>query len=834
MCSFCGNFFRDFQRCLEHAAGVHGASGIEKSISKLRPIKRKQIRKIKSIKIEAPTGQRHHRVSGCKAASITKKVEFEMLKESRTIEELFDAELNGNSMFPLYHLPCSEDLKESNGSIKDENLTMISNVRWNGLKYSCQCGVQLTSCLSLKLHMDQHNNESYLQCQYCENGGAKTIFGYLNHMSNKHYEHLKLCCPLCSIMFYDVISLWAHVLQNHPEIKRIRKCFIPCYICGHFTDSLKNLKIHKTMHINQDSMKSYIWFKNNFSAEMNTDIRKSKHLLAISEYDRNDDGSVKDNALVKYPKWNELSLRCEECDISLSPIEFQLHQQNSHPDARGSKFFCHCGSGFGQFQSYVNHQFLKHDPRLSYCCLNCSQVFWSYVALHNHYAACHFATRAYICLICGNHFREVHQINSHVSVHGIKPYDTDPITEALSLQAITRKDNKKFKNRGKGFISAISSQFADVGETLDFPDFQIKKEMEDENEPEESKSADEDEAGGEDEYAIENSNENSLAGSFSSESMSSDESSKRSVKKRKLESKSNDVARSYDELFCDELNGKSRFSLICHLNILKDLKLPNGEISRAGLSEIQGKLWNEMIFKCSGSCKFTCQSPFDLKYHCDHEHSKTTVSMKCPECTGPSFSDINSLISHVTGHFEALMFCCILCSKLFYDMTSLWKHYRASHRNNGDVKKLFPCIYCGAYKSNLKELISHKDDHVKLENSENVRKFREFFKNELSLELTQSICNLKLYDFERLPDGTMIKEAEGRFVQWNALVVKCPVCPVTVNSSYDLHKHQIEEHPEKKPTFPCPMGCSEKTYNKMTVYANHMASAHYSHLYYCW
>lgn len=74
----------------------------------------------------------------------------------------------------------------------------------------------------------------------------KRIFGFINHVTSKHEEHLKHCCLVCDKFYVNLELLHQHLTASHVvESKEI----FQCPACGQFRDSSSTLCKHfSSMH----------------------------------------------------------------------------------------------------------------------------------------------------------------------------------------------------------------------------------------------------------------------------------------------------------------------------------------------------------------------------------------------------------------------------------------------------------------------------------------------------------------------------------------------------------------------------------------------------------
>ena len=109
---------------------------------------------------------------------------------------LFRDELDGKSLLK----PCTLGLlscdRNADGTISDALSKQIGTIRFSDLKYKCNlCAEEeLPTLVHLKVHYEREHvgdtkNLNY-NCSVC-NVVCKNLSAYLNHVSRKHFGHLK-------------------------------------------------------------------------------------------------------------------------------------------------------------------------------------------------------------------------------------------------------------------------------------------------------------------------------------------------------------------------------------------------------------------------------------------------------------------------------------------------------------------------------------------------------------------------------------------------------------------------------------------------------------------
>lgn len=141
----------------------------------------------------------------------------------------------------------------------------------------------------------------------------------------------------------------------------------------------------------------------------------------------------------------------------------------------------------------------------------------------------------------------------------------------------------------------------------------------------------------------------------------------------------------------------------------------DGEVPREWLSDYENfKTWDEFTFVCKEHCKIKFDNLFS---YCVHQEQvpRTNRMIQCNQCQqqfkGCGF--LASFINHTAAnHYQHLKFCCIVCSRVFFNMPSLLQHCKSQH---GDIElyDVYPCLECGAYKFSYTNLKTHKAVHDK-------------------------------------------------------------------------------------------------------------------------
>lgn len=163
----------------------------------------------------------------------------------------------------------------------------------------------------------------------------------------------------------------------------------------------------------------------------------------------------------------------------------------------------------------------------------------------------------------------------------------------------------------------------------------------------------------------------------------------------------------------EKLFGKSsRLDRFETIQISKTKLLKSGEVPPKWLEEFKDfETWNQLKFNSNGE---TFDGMFALLTNNQKTVSEIFRSVSCQWCpktlTGRSY--ISTFINHVVRQhsLKSLKFCCLICSKVFYNIPFLSKHYQNDHSD--DRLSIFPCFECGLYCQSIVHLKKHKKQHI--------------------------------------------------------------------------------------------------------------------------
>ncbi|CRL04955.1 CLUMA_CG018172, isoform A [Clunio marinus] len=158
---------------------------------------------------------------------------------------------------------------------------------------------------------------------------------------------------------------------------------------------------------------------------------------------------------------------------------------------------------------------------------------------------------------------------------------------------------------------------------------------------------------------------------------------------------------------------KSKLQPFENIMIDKSKLLADNEVPRLWLTRFKHfQSWDNFLYKCHEHCdeKIRGLHKF-INHYILHNVSMAKYSVSCHLCEHRTFAGpkgFNSYVNHMTRHNECLKFCCIVCSKVFFDVPSLAKHYHVQHP--GDYPRnigIYKCLDCGLCCQSIGHLKSH-------------------------------------------------------------------------------------------------------------------------------
>lgn len=668
------------------------------------------------------------------------------------------------------------------GDVPEIHLTHLDPIRWSRLVRNCeQCDVTFKNLIEFSVHQEASHSSKVMPvtCHFCSYSFRK-VYTYMNHLLNKHLhlEHLRYCCLVCDVMFYNLKLLFIHVQDYHyDEARRIFQCLI----CGHHSENLGLLKRHKRVHDYDEECSEIA----KIYAGMEEESLKLN--LIVDDAYKKEDGTVSVDCKTRFVKWTDYDIICSLCTTAtgLKPIDYYSHHQNEHMEYNvfgkcpaAYRFTCKdCPSEtFASLIAFYSHQVYKHcHNELSYRCMVCSKLFWNYVAYSHHLKFFHPSFRHFLCLLCGKMLDRYSLFKHHlVAVHG---------SDTTSLKRRKREVMIRPKSAERPKRSKVEKQ--------------IVKEESDESE-EDSESEYDDEISSDDiplkhkrkERKLRKTNDRKI------------ESTKRRPNNRHRTEKQSLYGPELDtpeKLYAPEISGQSVFTSSLYLNISVNVKLTDGEVSEElassqGLSSLR---WKDLLV-CA-VCKIKYQNIMGLTEHIMKHHGSRSRAFGCYNCDieyGALYE--SSLVNHMVErhYYEHLKFCCLVCSKMFFDLLSLVHHYKV---HDGEFEILV-CFICGFYAKTLDDLKEHKAYHVQMENSKPENQLLcEKVLERFNKGIEANTFNIDVADYERNPDGTVTLECQRRFsIDWNFAQYQCPLCFVSHSNPFELFVHLRLKHPKEQ------------------------------------
>ena len=289
-----------------------------------------------------------------------------------------------------------------------------------------------------------------------------------------------------------------------------------------------------------------------------------------------------------------------------------------------------------------------------------------------------------------------------------------------------------------------------------------------------------------------------------------------------------------EKLFSDVINGGGSTTSSLHININQNFKTPV-EISvdvalKEGLSQSR---WKDLL--CCGLCYIDFDNIIELNNHIERIHGSRNKAYGCKNCeiNYTALFDSSLVNHHIERHYrEHLKFCCLVCSKLFYDVPSLVRHY------NVHKYEIMICYICGFYAKSLNELKDHIAYHIQIESSkpENQILCEKVMEKYLSGKEANTF-NTEIELDERNSDGTVTNECQNKFqVDWSFSKQHCPIgsCTNQTSRPFELFVHLRLKHPKEsdqvKKIYSCNICAEKKDFSGMHYFYNHLAENHFSSL----
>ena len=522
----------------------------------------------------------------------------------------------------------------------------------------------------------------------------------------------------------------------------------------------------------------------------------------IADKDKLDDGEILESALPlhTFPRWSKFIDACHLCNGPVGNFnELNLHHHTVHNTQDFIVKCSQCDANFNRLFVFMNHMTSRHsNHHLMHCCLMCNKVFQNLKQLQHHAKLEHDHEYKDIhqCQLCGLFLDSSSLLHKHVTSFHFLEDGKATKSKRRSIEEVEQSLRLKRSKSEKVLIK-----------------------VEDENTTGK-------------EYLNSESDEASSLEGKPSRSRRKREAKRHGGLKRSSNPRKSyhsnmfgSEINSFEKLFADELNGTSKYSSSLHLNISENCQLLGGEIPDEYALKVSNVRWRDLLI--CGICKIPFSSINDMFNHADNKHSSRSKLFQCKSCDNEFTALCESpLINHlVERHFhEHLKFCCLVCSKMFYNLPSLINHYK-SHDSKFE---LLVCLICGWYAKTLEDLKEHKSFHLTMEKSENQLLCEKVFEK-FNSGAEPSVRNHCVAEFEKNSDGTVTDECQSRFtIDWSFGKYQCPVCILSFVNPFELFVHQRLKHPKDvfKKIYSCLLCTDKKDYSNLFTFVNHATSKH--------
>jgi len=174
-----------------------------------------------------------------------------------------------------------------------------------------------------------------------------------------------------------------------------------------------------------------------------------------------------------------------------------------------------------------------------------------------------------------------------------------------------------------------------------------------------------------------------------------------------------EVEQIYSNVSSDRVNGYE------HLEIPSGKLLVDGEVPAKWLQKYKDfKTWKDLIFQCGAHCDRYFTDLFSVVSHNFEKEKDSDHEIICPLCESPKAflgrnRSLPTFINHVAKNHKLkhLKYCCIICSKTFFNMPHLADHMKKCHENTRLV--FIPCFDCGYFSTCKARLMIHMKTHEK-------------------------------------------------------------------------------------------------------------------------
>ena len=523
-----------------------------------------------------------------------------------------------------------------------------------------------------------------------------------------------------------------------------------------------------------------------------TELIPLKLNLSIDDSETLDNGEISEKSIASFnlTRWSSLMTPCVACDKTFdNVIELAAHQLEVH--SKVDLACITCNTKFEDALEFVNHTTCKHDDGdLKHCCLLCDKIF-SNLSFHSQHMQKDHQNESqniFQCIVCGeylsskaklqNHWASEHHEENDQHINSKKPKPED------ALEANKRSKRSKLAETESFETESMHDELS--SDEIEKPKVKRKRK----------------------------------------EPPNKSQQPKRSVSKGNQQLLLGSEIDTFEKLFADELNGASKLAPNLHLNTSKCNQLASGEVPDEHAIKVSDLRWKDFLF--CGVCKIPFPDINDLVDHVESQHSSRSKMFHCRDCNGEYTAHSETpLINHLIErhHLEHLKFCCLVCSKIFYNLQSLIDHHK-SHQGRFEPHI---CLICGFYAKSFEDLKEHKIFHLSIEKSDNQLLCDKIFEKFISRE-EPSTENNAVEVQEKNNDGSVKEECADRFIiDWSFGQYHCPPCALTFQTPFDLFVHQRLKHPKTetyKRNFGCSLCTDKKDYSNMFTFVNHAMNKH--------
>lgn len=519
----------------------------------------------------------------------------------------------------------------------------------------------------------------------------------------------------------------------------------------------------------------------------------------LYDTDQSLSGEVSSSVLeeLNLSRWSDHGKSCEKCEATFNNlIQLQSHLELLH-DPKDAELTCSfCGETLKTVLSFINHMATNHPglEHLKHCCLICDKFYFNLELMYQHVQSEHPDYLQFIqCLLCGRLFETLTAMQKHSLIKHSRQNVKFKSKKREAEELEQASGSKKCKN----FNVLVKAENESTFE---------KENFESETEYEEQSSSD----------------DKPLKRSMKQDAKNYGFRRRPKIIQLSIYGPEIDT---FEKLYQRELNASVNQLDFLHLNVSENCQLPCGEVPEVHATQLNPLRWRDLLI--CGICKIKFTSINELFDHADDKHSMRSKLFHCQNCNS-DFTAIceSTLVNHLVErhYFEHLKFCCMVCSKLFYNFPSLLKHYK-THEGKFE---LLVCLICGWYAKTLDDLKEHKAYHMKIEKSENQLMCERVFEK-FNSGTEPALRNHCVAEYEKNPDGTVKDDCQIRFaINWSFGKYQCPACVIDFPNPFELFVHQRLMHPKDffKKIYSCSLCTDKKDFSNLFTFINHATSKH--------